>query len=49
MLRIALLLAAITCVLFLTGCETVKGAGEGAKKDFENAQKVDGWLQDNLW
>ncbi|MFA4984519.1 MAG: hypothetical protein WC559_04355 [Candidatus Omnitrophota bacterium] len=49
MLRRAFLLTMLACVLFLAGCETVKGAGEGAKQDFKNAQKVDGWLQDNLW
>ncbi len=53
MLKRSLLVAALVSVLFLAGCETLKGAAkgttEGAKKDLENAQKVDGWLRDNLW
>ena len=35
------------------GCQTIteafKGAGEGAKKDWESAKKIDTWIKDNLW
>ena len=53
MLKKSLLVAVLIGVLFsLMGCETLKGsvqgAGEGAKKDWENAQKVDAWLRDQL-
>ncbi|MDD5730214.1 MAG: hypothetical protein PHN57_03690 [Candidatus Omnitrophica bacterium] len=39
--------------LFVSGCETAKGAAcgaqDGAKKDWENAKKTDAWLKKNLW
>jgi glutamyl-tRNA synthetase len=36
--------------LFLvSGCETVKGAADGAQKDLHNAKKTDEWMRDNLW
>jgi len=53
MLKKSILVAALAAVLFLSGCETLKGSAkgacEGAKRDFENAQKIDAWLRDNLW
>jgi predicted small secreted protein len=35
----------MSCVLFLAGCHTVKGV----QQDFEEAKKVDLWLQEVLW
>ena len=53
MFKKSLLIAVLTGVLFLVGCETLKGAAngttEGAKKDFEQAKKIDSWLRDELW
>jgi predicted small secreted protein len=49
MLKRSLLVAVLIGVVLLAGCQTLKGAGEGAKKDLEGAQQVDGWLRDNLW
>ena len=50
----ALLMLGLLCLLiFVGGCETLKGAGkgasEGAKKDWEKAQEVDVWMRKNLW
>jgi len=51
----------IICVLtlsliFLQGCETVRGAGQGLKKDVHNIAKKDGWVkqtddwvQEKMW
>lgn len=47
-------------VMSLAGCETCKGAAngfaatatgvaDGAKKDWENARKIDAWMRKNLW
>ncbi len=47
-------------MLFFQGCETVKGASAGAKKDINNTwhnvtsesgvvSKTDKWLQDHAW
>ncbi len=33
----------------IVGCETVKGAGEGAKKDWQNAQELDAKMRQELW
>ena len=33
----------------LVGCETVKGASEGLKKDWESAEGLDAWMQENMW
>lgn len=33
----------------LSGCETIKGAAEGATKDWATLKKADNWLQKNLW
>lgn len=44
-----LLFMALLYVVLSSGCETVKGASDGARKDYENAKKADKWMQDNLW
>jgi len=48
-----LLFLACVFVFIVSGCHTVgkaaKGAGEGAKEDWENAQKTDAWMRKNLW
>jgi predicted small secreted protein len=40
-------------VVTAQGCETLKGAGRGVKKDAENlgmsVQEADDWLQEHLW
>ncbi len=36
-------------VFLLAGCETVKGAAEGAKSDLESLKKADEWQRKNLW
>jgi hypothetical protein len=40
-------------LILMAGCETVKGAfqgaAEGAKKDWQTACKTDQWIRDNLW
>lgn len=40
-------------LLLLSGCATIKGAWkgatEGAKEDWEDAQKIDEWMRENLW
>ena len=36
-------------LILISGCETVKGACEGAKRDWESAKKIDDWMQKNLW
>ncbi len=39
-------------VVFLTlcaGCNTLKGAADGFSKDWQEAKKVDDWLQRNAW
>jgi predicted small secreted protein len=50
----ALILAALlTCSVFMAGCHTVKrtaqGAAAGVSEDYEEAKKVDKYLQDKLW
>ena len=37
----------LSCIL--SGCETVKGAADGMKKDIDNLEPVDDWIQENLW
>lgn len=50
MIRKAALFFVLSVFLILIGgCETIKGAFEGAKKDWQAAQRVDDWIQDNLW
>jgi len=36
-------------LILVSGCETVKGAAEGATKDYENAKKLDKKMQEVLW
>ena len=40
-------------LILLSGCETVKGTlsggAEGLSQDWQNAQKIDGWIKENLW
>jgi len=36
-------------IIMLSGCETMKGAAGGAKKDFQALKKADQWMRDNLW
>lgn len=40
-------------IVLLLGCETIKGAGqgavEGAKKDWQALKKADDWLKKNAW
>jgi len=36
-------------ILALQGCETIKGASEGFKKDWKDLQKVDSKLEKDLW
>lgn len=48
-IRGAFVVFSLLNMLLLFGCETIKGAGEGMKKDWESAKKADGWMQDNLW
>ena len=44
-----LVLLAGIFLLLASGCETVKGAADGAKKDLKNAKTTDQWMRDNLW
>ncbi len=44
-----LILGLFGIMFFLYGCETAKGAAEGAKKDWQNAKKADDWMRKNLW
>ena len=46
----------IVCLFMFQGCETVKGAGQGFKKDVENIKsskgwiyKTDAWMQEHMW
>jgi predicted small secreted protein len=36
-------------LILFTGCETIKGAAEGAKKDWQALEKADDWMRKNLW
>ncbi len=50
MIKKTVLLIVAGVFLFLaSGCETVKGAADGAQKDLRNAKKTDEWMRDNLW
>ncbi len=48
-----LVLALLLGSVFVYGCETIKGIGqgaaEGAKKDWQALKKADNWVQKNLW
>ena len=35
--------------LFLQGCNTLKGAGNGFKEDWKVMSKFDQWLQEKMW
>jgi len=56
----ALLFMLAVFTISIAGCETVKGAIQGAKKDlqtahqkfmksFQETQEADDWMQKNLW
>jgi predicted small secreted protein len=56
----ALLFMLAVFIISIAGCETAKGAMQGAKKDLQTArqtamkglqavQKTDAWMRDNLW
>lgn len=58
--RLAYATLVVVAAFFLTGCETLKGAGKGFKQDVDNAwynihdesgwvKKSDGWMKENLW
>lgn len=54
-MRMSIIFMAVA-IIFLQGCETVKGAAMGLKKDVENAKgfgqrlvEVDNWMQKNWW
>ena len=36
-------------IIAIGGCETLKGAFEGAKKDWQSAKQTDDWIKKNLW
>lgn len=40
-------------LVLIGGCETIKGAftgaTDGARKDWEQARKIDDWMRKNLW
>ena len=36
-------------LILSSGCETVKGAFQGAKKDFQSVKEADDWMRKNLW
>ena len=43
----------IAFVFLVNGCNTVvgslQGAKEGAKEDWKELNKADGWIRENLW
>ncbi|MDD2703456.1 MAG: hypothetical protein PHC33_05575 [Candidatus Omnitrophica bacterium] len=47
--KTVLLIFAGVFLFLVSGCETVKGAADGAQKDLQNAKKTDEWMRDNLW
>jgi len=40
-------------LIFVAGCETIKGAftgtAEGMQKDWKAMQGIDAWMRENLW
>jgi len=36
-------------LILASGCETAKGAAEGATKDYENVKQLDKKMQEVLW
>ena len=57
MSRTLVLAVLLSCAVFMAGCHTVAGAaagaatgaGAGAKKDYQEINKADIWVQKNLW
>lgn len=49
----AIIIVMIGLTFCLQGCSTfkgaAKGASEGAQEDWKALQKVDTWIQENLW
>lgn len=49
----AILFVLSVFLILIGGCETIKGAlkgaTEGAKRDWESAKKIDSWIRENLW
>lgn len=45
---ILVFLLAVLAISF-SGCNTLKGAAEGFGRDWQEAKKVDDWLQKNAW
>lgn len=39
--------------ILISGCETIKGAfggaTDGARRDWEQARRIDDWMRKNLW
>lgn len=44
-----LIIALCSMVVFLQGCNTMKGAKDGFKKDWNELNAADGWVKENLW
>ena len=55
-----IILSVILTMFFCQGCETLKGAAQGAQKDIDTAvyhatdsngglKKADRWIQEHLW
>jgi len=36
-------------LLSFQGCNTLKGAKEGFKKDWKAVTSVDGWMKEHMW
>ena len=36
-------------MIFLQGCNTLKGAKDGLKEDWKTIAGVDGWIQETFW
>jgi predicted small secreted protein len=60
MKHLVVVLAVVVAVIVLSGCETIKGAGQGAGKDvrtlgnpdkngYHAIMKADAWVQQALW
>lgn len=46
------LFLALSLIFFcsiLAGCNTLKGAANGFTKDWDEAKKIDDWLQKHAW
>lgn len=44
-----MILVLLLGLAFIYGCGTIKGAAEGAKKDWQVLIKADDWVRKNLW